>query len=533
MSNTPNWTGLWLIGTTYNAYDLASYQGSTWLSNVSGNTGNIPGQTSQWTLFAGAGQNGINAWRGDWASLTVYNAFDAVSYNNASYISLLNVNQSNVPSSSPTFWAVIATAGGPGPAGEFVFSGVWSTLTTYALNDIVSYNGSSYAATGTPLLGIPPTTDTAHWALIASVGNPGATGPQGVQGPIGLGFTWQGAWSALTSYHLNDVVGLLGNSYVATTANTDVNPSTDLTGTWQLMASAGTAGQQAPVFQTGGVTLTVQNLVNFVGVGMTITQGSNGQLIFTATGTAPVTSVFGRTGAVVAASGDYSAFYDAIGAAAAAQTAAISAAAASAASLYVPKVSTSGIGLTDTSSTGITISELGSGNLTINGPGGAQIQMISAGNISITPGGVTTAVISNPRLNGPVYDGGNMPGVSGQVLTSIGSGAVWTNPTSNLQGAAGDPPSVPSDNHIATGNNAVLPGAGHSSSVGVTVTLSGAAAYSALNTYAVQITRIQQYAGTGNLYVQTISGTQFTVFSTDPDETTSLFWTCFGKNSGD
>jgi len=323
MPNTPNWTGAWSLVTVYNPYDLASYQGSTWIALVGG-AGNIPGQTSQWSLFAGAGQNAINAWEGTWDSLTVYQAFNAVSYNNASYISLVNINQGNFPSSSPTQWAVLATAGGPGPAGEFIFTGVWSALTTYVLNDIVSYNGSSYVATGTPVFGVPPTTDITHWALIAEVGAQGPGGSQGIQGVIGPGFVWLGAWSNTTSYVLNDVVGLLGSSYVAVAANLGVNPSTDSGSFWQLMALAGQNGTNVLVLQTNGIGNTDQNKLNLLGAGtVAVTTDAFGNVTITGTGgTAPVTSVFGRVGVITAQSGDYSAFYDALGAAPAAQAAA-------------------------------------------------------------------------------------------------------------------------------------------------------------------------------------------------------------------
>lgn len=238
MANTPNWTGPWSLSTTYNAYDLVSFGGTTWIATV-GNAGNQPGSTNAWAIFAQKGVNGINAWRGIWTSTIAYNAFDAVSYLNASYISLLNSNQNNIPLSSPNAWAVLAAAGGQGPVGEFTFLGVWSSTAGYSLNDILSYNGSTYAVTGSPTVGINPATDTSNWSLIASVGAQGPAGPQGVQGVQGLGFTWKGSWSSTASYFVNDVVGLLGASYVAVTPNVDVNPTTDNGSNWQIVASPG------------------------------------------------------------------------------------------------------------------------------------------------------------------------------------------------------------------------------------------------------------------------------------------------------
>ncbi len=56
--------------------------------------------------------------KGAWASGTAYAVGDAVSYTDGdSYISLVASNQGNIPSSSPTAWAVLAQAGATGPQG--------------------------------------------------------------------------------------------------------------------------------------------------------------------------------------------------------------------------------------------------------------------------------------------------------------------------------------------------------------------------------------------------------------------------------
>lgn len=309
MPNTPNWTGAFSLDTTYNQYDLVSYQGSTWLSNVDSNMGNVPGQSSQWIIFAQAGQNGINSWQGTWQSQVNYTAFQGVIYNGTSYISLVNINQNNVPSSNPSFWAVLAEGGGQGPAGSFTFTGVWSSSVTYALNDIVSYLGSSYVVSGTPTLGVNPVTDSANWSLIASVGAQGATGPQGPQGIIGLGLSWKGTWSSVTAYHVNDIVALIGNSYIAVQANTGVNPSTDTGTNWQVAAR----GATAPLTLTnlGGVALSIPagQLLDSTGAagtdGQVLSSTNSGVLWVAQSGGGAVASVFGRTGTVAATTGDY------------------------------------------------------------------------------------------------------------------------------------------------------------------------------------------------------------------------------------
>jgi hypothetical protein len=131
--------------------------------------------------------------------------------------------------------------------------GVWSVSTQYADNDIVSYLGSSYVATNTPPISTLPT-NTTYWTLMSSVGAQGPTGVAGAAGPTGLGLTWRGAWSLFTVYHVNDVVGLIGNSYIAVAANTGVNPSTDGGANWQLAAQGSFPANFSPVsgyFLTG------------------------------------------------------------------------------------------------------------------------------------------------------------------------------------------------------------------------------------------------------------------------------------------
>jgi hypothetical protein len=80
-------------------------------------------------------------------------------------------------------------ATGPqGPAGtngtSFIFRGEFSNDVTYAINDVVSYNGSSYIATIANQREDAPGTN-AIWSLMAQAGAPGAQGAQGAQGAPG------------------------------------------------------------------------------------------------------------------------------------------------------------------------------------------------------------------------------------------------------------------------------------------------------------------------------------------------------------
>lgn len=58
------------------------------------------------------------SWQGAWSSTIEYAADEAVSYEHSSYVSLVNANIGNVPSSSSSAWGLLAQAGAAGPAGQ-------------------------------------------------------------------------------------------------------------------------------------------------------------------------------------------------------------------------------------------------------------------------------------------------------------------------------------------------------------------------------------------------------------------------------
>lgn len=107
-------------------------------------------------------------------------------------------------------------------------------------------------------------------------GERGQPGPQGEAGPPGApgpeAWRWRGPWMALQSYSAGDAVAYAGSSWLAVAPERNVPPRP---GAWDLLASRGADG--APGTGGGG--------------------GGGGD----------VASVFGRTGAVVAQAGDYTA----------------------------------------------------------------------------------------------------------------------------------------------------------------------------------------------------------------------------------
>jgi hypothetical protein len=76
--------------------------------------------------------------------------------------------------------------GNPGADGlGFTFKGEWNASDSYVQNDVVSYQGTSFAALMAITSPAPPDQSPASWGVIAKKGDTGATGAQGPIGPVG------------------------------------------------------------------------------------------------------------------------------------------------------------------------------------------------------------------------------------------------------------------------------------------------------------------------------------------------------------
>ena len=85
-------------------------------------------------------------------------------------------------------------------------------------------------------------------------GPAGATGPEGPAGPVGAaGLTFQGTWSAASSYVVGDVAFYDGSSYVCSNAvgPTATPPDTD-TANWDFLALQGLQGPAGGGFSVSG-----------------------------------------------------------------------------------------------------------------------------------------------------------------------------------------------------------------------------------------------------------------------------------------
>jgi hypothetical protein len=278
----------------------AGAAGATGLAGPAGAAGPV-GATGAAGPAGAAGVNGLNgvSYQGVYSSTTNYQMNDGVTFGGSSYLSLAAGNVGNTPSAGSPFWAVLAAQGASGPAGAtgtngvngapgaagpqgaqgatgpagaagqngpagIQFQGVYRSIGNYALNDAVTYNGSTYLSLTSGNSGQVPDQSPAAWALLASAGATGAPGPAGAvgntgavgaagavgpQGPTGSsgapGINFRGAWMSGTGYAANDAVTFGGATYLAQMANASVEPDTS-PAAWAVLAAAGSAGPTGP-----------------------------------------------------------------------------------------------------------------------------------------------------------------------------------------------------------------------------------------------------------------------------------------------
>jgi hypothetical protein len=185
----------------------------------------------------GPGSPGLT-WQSTWNILSTYSSTDVVFWLGSSYKSKTNANQGNQPDLSPTFWEFLAEKGDSG----VTWQGTWNNAQTYALDDGVLYQGSTYRALATNT-NKPPSSNPSFWILVAQ---------------SGTGFRFRGPWSnppgdGLGAYIQNDVVNVIFNGTatqtyiaVAVTPNPASSPPNS---DWNQLFSAG-----SPAFGVNQVT---------------------------------------------------------------------------------------------------------------------------------------------------------------------------------------------------------------------------------------------------------------------------------------
>jgi len=134
----------------------------------------------------------------------------------------------------------VGNTGATGPAGTngtgFDFRNAFDASASYAIDDVVTFNGSSYVAIAANAGPSNPTPDVnpGAWSVMAlegATGGVGATGPSGPAGPTGAtgaagqaGISWQGIWSPSITYQVNNAVAYNGSIYFSTQGGIDQEP---------------------------------------------------------------------------------------------------------------------------------------------------------------------------------------------------------------------------------------------------------------------------------------------------------------------
>jgi hypothetical protein len=261
-----NYLGAYVSGTNYALNDAVGYGGSTYISLAAGNHGNTPGLSPiQWAVLVERGADGVAgpsgvagaagpagvagasgvagaagppaSFAGGWLIGSAYSTGEVVGYGGSSYVALIT-NTGRQPDLSPVYWAVLAQAGGVGPAGATGAQG---------LQGPTGFAGPA-GATG----GAGPSGVTGSTGLVGEVG---PVGPAGVAGPVGAagiaGLSYRGAYASGVNYGLNDGVTYLGSTYISLAGSNAGNVPGGSPSFWSLLAAQGGVGAAGSAGATG------------------------------------------------------------------------------------------------------------------------------------------------------------------------------------------------------------------------------------------------------------------------------------------
>tara|TARA_R110000868_G_scaffold411109_2_gene701837 strand:- start:202 stop:2112 length:1911 start_codon:yes stop_codon:yes gene_type:complete len=261
-------------------------QGITGSQGAQGNQGVAGIQGIQGTTGA-VGPAGLN-WQGAWSALGTYVIDDAIGFAGASWFCIANVGPTaTTPSSDPAHWALLASQGAVGPQGSQGIQGNQGIAGPIGLTGL---QGAAGVAGANGIQG-----------PLGPIGQTGATGPQGIQGaqgpigPIGpAGLVWQGTWDSLNIYAVDDAVSFGGATYFCYNplgvGPSATDPAVDVAN-WALLASQGATGPAGANGIAGAVGATGPQGPQGI-VGPTGATGPQG-----ATGATGVTGLAGSTGA--------------------------------------------------------------------------------------------------------------------------------------------------------------------------------------------------------------------------------------------
>jgi hypothetical protein len=148
------WEDSYNAGTTYSDGDVVTYGGYTYIYiNSTASSGNTPTDNEYWDLLT----TGFKS-TGTYSDATAYKTGDTIVWGGNAYVCIINTTAGQSPYSHGANWQLISEG--------LKWTGSWSNLTTYKINEAAEYSGSSYVSLQNGNLNITPGTNGAVWSLL-------------------------------------------------------------------------------------------------------------------------------------------------------------------------------------------------------------------------------------------------------------------------------------------------------------------------------------------------------------------------------
>lgn len=170
---------------------------------------------------------------GEYNSTTAYKTFNSVMYNGDIYLALYDV-QGILPTDTSK-WLKISQKGDKGDK-AFNWKGTYDNNTSYVVDDVVYYNGSSYVCIRNSTGHLP--IDVAYWS------------PCALKGTDGVGFKFKGIWNSGYAYNLDDAVSYNNKIYYCIQGNIGQLPTN--TDYWQEFFTQQTEAIQISINDVDG-----------------------------------------------------------------------------------------------------------------------------------------------------------------------------------------------------------------------------------------------------------------------------------------
>lgn len=170
---------------------------------------------------------------GEYNSTTAYKTFNSVMYNGDIYLALYDV-QGILPTDTSK-WLKISQKGDKGDK-AFNWKGTYDNNTSYVVDDVVYYNGSSYVCIRNSTGHLP--IDVAYWS------------PCALKGTDGVGFKFKGIWNSGYAYNLDDAVSYNNKIYYCIQGNIGQLPTN--TDYWQEFLAQQTEAIQISINDVDG-----------------------------------------------------------------------------------------------------------------------------------------------------------------------------------------------------------------------------------------------------------------------------------------